>query len=97
MIDLIREKKDGCNSYNEIYAKYKKMRVKQMVEVKNTYEIMGVEQTVDLTEEKKMGVKRMVELKNAYKNNGCWMNGRFDRRKKDKCKTNSRSEKCIWK
>ena len=33
--------------------------------------IMGVEQTVDLTEEKKMSVKRMVEEKNAYENNGC--------------------------
>ena len=29
------------------------MRVKQMVEVKNTYEIMGVEQTVDLIKKKK--------------------------------------------
>ena len=42
-----------------------------MVEVKNTYEIMGVEQTVDLTEEKKMAVKQMVEVKNAYENNEC--------------------------
>ena len=43
---MIREKK-------EIYAKEKKMRVKQMVEVKNTFEIMGVEQTVDLIKKKK--------------------------------------------
>ena len=27
--------------------------------------IMGIERTVDLTEEKKMAVKRMVEVKNA--------------------------------
>ena len=27
--------------------------------------IMGVEQTVDLTEEKKMAVKQMIEVKNA--------------------------------
>ena len=54
---MIREKKDGCKSYNEIYAKEKKMRVKQMVEVKNTYEIMSVEQTVDLIKKKKRGVK----------------------------------------
>ena len=27
---------------------------------------MGVELTVDLTEEKKMSVKQMVEVKNAY-------------------------------
>ena len=53
---MIREKKDGCKSYDEIYAKEKKMRVKQMVEVKNTYEIMGVEQTVDLIK-KKRGIK----------------------------------------
>ena len=33
--------------------------------------IMGVERTVDLTEEKKMSVKQMVEVKNAYENNGC--------------------------
>ena len=33
--------------------------------------IMGVERTVDLTEEKKMAVKQMVEVKNAYENNGC--------------------------
>ena len=50
---MIREKKDGCKSYDEIYAKEKKMRVKQMVEVKNTYEIMSVEQTVDLIKKKK--------------------------------------------
>ena len=36
-----------------------------------TEEKKSVKQMVDLTEEKKMGVKRMVELKNAYKNNGC--------------------------
>ena len=53
MIDSIRERKDGCKSYNEIYAKEKKMRVKQKVEVKNTYEIMGVEQMVDLIMKKK--------------------------------------------
>ena len=58
---------------------------------------MGIELTVDLTEEKKMSVKQMVEVKNAYENNGCWTNGRFDWRKKDGCKTNGRSEKCIWK
>ena len=50
---MIREKRDGCKSYDEIYAKEKKMHVKQMVEVKNTYEIMGVEQTVDLIREKR--------------------------------------------
>ena len=43
---------------------------------------MGVERTVDLTEEKKMAVKQMVEVKNAYENNECWTNGRFDWKKK---------------
>ena len=33
--------------------------------------IMGIEQTVDLTEEKKMPVKQMVEVKSAYENNEC--------------------------
>ena len=32
---------------------------------------MGVEPTVDLTEEKKMAVKQMLEVKNAHENNGC--------------------------
>ena len=59
--------------------------------------MIGVEQMVDLTKEKKMAVKRMVEVKNAYENNGCWTNGRFDQRKKDRFKTNSRSEKWTWK
>ena len=58
---------------------------------------MNFEQTVELTKEKKMGVKRMVEVKNAYENNECWKNGRFDWRKKDGCKMNGGSEKCIWK
>ena len=44
-----------------------------------------------------MGEKQMVEVKNAWNNNGCWTNGRFDQRKKDGCKTNGRSEKCIRK
>ena len=33
--------------------------------------IMGVERTVDLTEEKKMDVKQKVEVKTAYENIGC--------------------------
>ena len=45
---------------------------------------MGIEQTVDLTEEKKMAVKQMVKVKNAYENNGYWTNGRFARKKKQK-------------
>ena len=36
-----------------------------------TEEKKSVKQMVDLTEEKKMGVKQMVEVKNAYENNGC--------------------------
>ena len=39
----------------------------------------------------------MVKVKNAYENNECQTNGRFDWKKKDECKMNSRSEKCIWK
>ena len=42
------------------------MHVKQMVEVKNTYEIMGVEQTVDLIREKRY-VQKFV-IKNKKKN-----------------------------
>ena len=42
---------------------------------------MGIERTVDLSEEKKMAVKQMVEVKNAYKKNGYWTNGRFDQKK----------------
>ena len=40
--------------------------------------MMGVEQTVDLTEEKKEAVKQTVEVKHAYENNECSTNGRFD-------------------
>ena len=54
------------------------MRVKQIVEVKNTYEIMGVEQTVDLIRKKK-GVKMVKVSDNDC---GYWTNGRFDQRDK---------------
>ena len=77
---MIREKKYGCKSYNEIYAKEKKMRVKQMVEVKNTYETMSVEQMVDLIKKKKGCKEWMVEV--SDNDCGYWTNGRFDQREK---------------
>ena len=77
-------------------TKEKKMGVKGMVEVKNAYENNECWTNGRFDWRKKMAVKQTVEVKNAYENNGCWTNGRFDWRKKDECKTNGRSEKCIW-
>ena len=70
----------GVKSYNEMYAKEKKMCVKQMVEVKNTYKIMKVEQTVDLLKKKKGCKEWMVEV--SDNDCGYWTNGRFDQREK---------------
>ena len=43
----------GVSLTMKYMQKKKKMRVKQMVEVKNTYKIMDVKQTVDLIKKKK--------------------------------------------
>ena len=93
---MIREKRDGCKSYDEIYAKEKKMSVKQMVEVKNTYEIMGVEQTVDLIKKKK-GCKEWI-LEVINNNFSYWTNGRFDQRKKIRVEVcnKEKEKKCAW-
>ena len=64
----------GFVFYNEIYAKEKKMCVKRMVEVKNTYKIMGLDRSV---KEKKMGYERWM-VKVSVKNCAYWTNGRFD-------------------
>ena len=86
MVEVKNAWKNDGNLMNGRSAK-KKMHMK----------IMGVERTEDLTKKKKMSLRWMVNVKNAYKNDGCWTNGRFDWQKKDGCKTNDRSEKCIWK
>ena len=95
------------------YEKEKKKGVKQIVEVKNEHENNRCwtngrsarkkkkenlcPHSESLMQFTKIGVKQMLEIKDAYRINGCWTNGRFDQRKKDGCKTNGRSEKCIWK
>ena len=47
-----------------------------MVEVKNTYEIMGLDRSV---KEKKMGYERCM-VKVSIKNCAYWTNSRFDQR-----------------
>ena len=51
-----------------------------MVEVKNTYKIMKVEQTVDLLKKKKGCKEWMVEV--SDNDCGYWTNCRFDQREK---------------